>query len=380
MIKKFICLSVLIVVAFFGVGCASTLNNQPDSKNEEFIGETISYVSLGDSIPEGYYLPKYEEKDEYGFVKQSYTHSLKSFFESKYKEVHAHNYATAGLTSTQLKEQLMALDGQTLSQNEEEMKMNIIGADVITVCIGANDILTPALDNFLNIVLNEDISSYLTEFDNGIAAFTSNFPIIVSKLKELNPTAKLIFSNIYNPYKDFITATSNIEIYYLLYKIYDIPYEKGEILEVICEENPKTATCKGGILTSSNDVNFDPDTLKFNLLGIDSDKTIDNYRYIDVNDGIINSVVDRVESMIDYILSPEKIDFYIKNFGVNQGKSSIINELCKIRLKEYAKSALDARKDELQTWNADETCRLEETLFFFPVIGMLNNLAREMAK
>lgn len=162
--------------------------------------------------------------------------------------------------------------------------------------------------------------------------------------------------------------------------VYDIPYEKGEILEVICEENPKTATCKGGILTSSNDVNFDPDTLKFNLLGIDSDKTIDNYRYIDVNDGIINSVVDRVESMIDYILSPEKIDFYIKNFGVNQGKSSIINELCKIRLKEYAKSALDARKDELQTWNADETCRLEETLFFFPVIGMLNNLAREMAK
>lgn len=49
-------------------------------------------------------------------------------------------------------------------------------------------------------------------------------------------------------------------------------------------------------------------------------------------------------------------------------------------MKEYAKSALDARKDELQTWNADETCRLEETLFFFPVIGMLNNLAREMAK
>lgn len=162
--------------------------------------------------------------------------------------------------------------------------------------------------------------------------------------------------------------------------VYDIPYEKGEILEVICEENPKTATCKGGILTSSNDVNFDPDTLKFNLLGIDSDKTIDNYRYIDVNDGIINSVVDRVESMIDYILSPEKIDFYIKNFGVNQGKSSIINELCKIRLKEYAKSALDARKDELKTWNADETCKLEETIFFFPVIGMLNNLAREIAK
>ena len=162
--------------------------------------------------------------------------------------------------------------------------------------------------------------------------------------------------------------------------VYESPYEKGEILEVICEDNPKTATCKGGILTSSNDVNFDPDTLKFNLLGVDSDKTIDNYRYIDVNDGIINSVVARVESMIDYILSPEKIDFYIKNFGVNQGKSSIINELCKIRLKEYAKSALDARKDELQTWNADETCKLEETLFFFPVIGMLNNLAREMAK
>ena len=47
---------------------------------------------------------------------------------------------------------------------------------------------------------------------------------------------------------------------------------------------------------------------------------------------------------------------------------------------EFAKSALDARKEELKTWKADDSCKLEETLFFYPVIGMLNNLAREMAK
>lgn len=162
--------------------------------------------------------------------------------------------------------------------------------------------------------------------------------------------------------------------------VYETQYAKGEVLDVICEQNPKTATCKGGILTNNTDLDFDLDDLKFNLLGVDDNKTINNISYDDVNEDIINDVVCQVQKMIEYVLSPKNIDFYIKNFGVNQGKSNVIKDLCYTKLEQYAKSALDARKEELKAWNADETCKLEETMFFYPVIGMLNNLAREMAK
>lgn len=162
--------------------------------------------------------------------------------------------------------------------------------------------------------------------------------------------------------------------------VYGMQYAKGEVLDVICEDNPKTATCKGGILTDNSDVNFDTDELKYNLLGVNGEQTIDNVAYNDVNEDMISKVVYEVESLIDYALSSDKITFYAKYFGVNQGKSNGIDEICKTKLKQYIKSALEARKEELKTWNADENSKLEETLFFYPIIGMLNNLAREMAK
>lgn len=230
MFKRFLCLFVLIAIAVISIGCTP---NKPTKK--EYIGESISYVSLGDSIPEGYGLSNYANKSDDGFVSDSYTDSLKIFFKDKYKNVTAHNYAQTGLTSTQLKDQLLALDGDSLSQTQEEMKSNIESADVITVCIGANDILGPAQNNFINILLEEDISPYLSQFDNGIAIFNTNFPIIVNTLRELNPTAKLIFSNIYNPYAALSISSSNIEIYYSMFKIYDIPSDRVNLIGQIAE-------------------------------------------------------------------------------------------------------------------------------------------------
>ena len=162
--------------------------------------------------------------------------------------------------------------------------------------------------------------------------------------------------------------------------VYGEKYDNNEKLDVILEENPKKATCKGGILTHS-DIDFDEmERLKFNLLGVDDNQTIDNVRYSDVSDNILDKVINQTEKLINYALSQDNMEFYIKYFGINQGKSTDIKKICNVKLKEYAKSALEARINELKTWNADVSCKLEETLYFYPIIGMLNNLAREMSK
>lgn len=235
-----------------------------------------------------------------------------------------------------------------------------------------------ALD-FQDKLSNDDCLKYVF-----IMFYTSLLFFIAKEMKAkgLNKPLTIAFSgNGSNSLKVLTNNTNTLKKFakMIFEDVYGTPYAKGEVLDVICEKNPKTATCKGGILTSNNDIDFDIDLLKFNLLGVNEKKTIDDIRYSDVNNDVINDVVCQVEELIDYALSSEKIDFYIKNFGANQGKSNIINELCKSQLKEFTRSALEARIGELKTWNADETCKLEETLFFYPLIGMLNNLAREMA-
>lgn len=163
--------------------------------------------------------------------------------------------------------------------------------------------------------------------------------------------------------------------------VYGEPYNASEMLDVILEDNPKKATCKGGIITDSRDIDTDDiDKLKFSLLGVNDEKTIDNVRYSDVTDAMLDEVVNQTNILIDYALSSENLGFYIKCFGINPGRSNSLKGLCSAKLKEYAKSALEARINELQTWKADVSCKLEETLYFYPIIGMLNNLAREMIK
>ncbi|MBQ8761003.1 MAG: hypothetical protein IJZ06_06240 [Bacteroidales bacterium] len=249
-----------------------------------------------------------------------------------------------------------------LSNNKEVKKKNITALD------------------FQDKLSNDDCLKYVF-----VMFYTSLLYFIAKEMKSkgLRMPLTIAFSgNGSNSIKILSNDTVTLKKYaqMIFEDVYEEKYAKGEMLDVICEENPKTATCKGGILTNNDDVDFDTDELKYNLLGINAVDTIDSFKYSDVDNNIINKVVNQVESMIDYALSPDKIKFYIKYFGVNQGKSNSISELTKIKLHEYAKSALDARKEELKTWNADETCSLEETLFFYPIIGMLNNLAREITK
>ncbi|MBQ8223001.1 MAG: hypothetical protein IJZ87_06635 [Bacteroidales bacterium] len=236
-----------------------------------------------------------------------------------------------------------------------------------------------ALD-FQDILSSDDCMKYVfVMFYASLLYFTAK----EMKLKGLKKPLTIAFSG--NGSKSIKVLSEDVDVLKKFAKmifedVYGTEYAKGEVLDVICEKNPKTATCKGGILTGNNDIDIDFDSLKFNLLGVSGSETIDNFCYNDVTDNVINKVVNHVQEMIDYILSPEMIDFYVKNFGVNQGKSNGIKDLCNIKLEQFAKSALDARKEELKTWKADDSCKLEETLFFYPVIGMLNNLAREMAK
>lgn len=171
---------------------------------EAVLNNKINYVSLGDSIAEGYGLAGFvaTETLKTNFNQGSYAQRFKAMLENEYgaSNVSAISYAKSGESTTSL---LPKLD-------EEEIQNAIREADVLTICIGANDILGPANEGIGDFIFyGTDISGDLAD---GLDVFSTNFPQILSKINALNPNCIKIFTNVYNPYKPLIEMTNDVSL------------------------------------------------------------------------------------------------------------------------------------------------------------------------
>lgn len=133
---------------------------------------TIKHLALGDSIIRGYHIA-----DEENFISQ-FSDQLG---EETGKQVESQNEGIIGITSKRL---------NGLIQNgvyDEAIKE----ADLITVNVGGNDIL--------KLVKKSDIYSALKSFDSLQKGFSKNLADITTKISEVNPSATIVFLELYNP-------------------------------------------------------------------------------------------------------------------------------------------------------------------------------------
>jgi uncharacterized repeat protein (TIGR02543 family) len=88
--------------------------------------------------------------------------------------------------------------------NDDAVKTALSAADLVTVCIGANDVLEPALaqiGNYINYG-NPMLAELGDIIDNNLNILrVSGYKDLFDDLKTINPKAKYIFTTIYNPYK-----------------------------------------------------------------------------------------------------------------------------------------------------------------------------------
>lgn len=168
-------------------------------------------------------------------------------------------------------------------------------------------------------------------------------------------------------------------------KIYGADYPEDGLTIIMEQEQPKEATCKGG-LKQSTKLNFetsdhskedvDVEKLKIVLLGTNDDKLVtrgDTYETMD--EAVLSKVADEVRNFVDLLFSLN-LDFSFKSkFGINTGS---LDEYKKILLKDLTQNVrigFNQRKAE-----SDKKDPVEETLFFYPIIKGINNLAIELAK
>lgn len=133
---------------------------------------TINHLALGDSVIRGY-----GASEEEGLVSR-FSVQLEGQIG---KQVDFKNEGINGITSAKLNELIQS--GNFDSEIKE--------ADIITLNIGGNDVL--------RMVKKQDIYSAFKAFDSLQKTFSENLSGITTRIAELNPSATILFLELYNP-------------------------------------------------------------------------------------------------------------------------------------------------------------------------------------
>lgn len=179
---------------------------------------TVEYVGLGDSIGAGW---SATPGQDFYTLYSGYFGQQATLAGSPYLSA---NTALAGLTSTQLYNEISGLAAQTLT------RATLPGSTVVTVSVGGNNLMHPLLQyvaglygvsmadpNFMIVLSNavnldpdrltSDMfwqmlfpnSALRTSLAQGVSAFSADLPRIINGIKGLAPGTKIYFLSVYNP-------------------------------------------------------------------------------------------------------------------------------------------------------------------------------------
>ena len=197
----------------------------------------------------------------------------------------------------------------------------------------------------------------------------------IVKLKGLETPRHITFSGNGSKVLSILTTESK-DLANMTKKIFEDvlgkPYGKElDILGLGDESNPKKSTCKGGLMDGTQNVSRDKIIImKSDASGFITDD--DTYEAIDKE--YIQNVVTSVERFFDYVLQNLNRNFNFDDyFGVSEKSLKIARNNYKADIETYVNKGLALMKEE-----ADGKNRLDETLFFYPIKGILQALSIEL--
>lgn len=173
--------------------------------------------------------------------------------------------------------------------------------------------------------------------------------------------------------------------------IFDTVYGNNDgTIEVKMEKNPKIATCKGGIQIIYGNAGQNLNTytavskLKEIVVGDNLETDIDRkLTYSNITEELRNDVVNSVEDFFNFIfkLHSNNEEFLTTKLGADGASLSKVKEFC---LGSEGKQVLEDSlakgfNKKFREVNEEKDKALEDTLFFYPLVGMLHDLALKLS-
>lgn len=159
-------------------------------------------------------------------------------------------------------------------------------------------------------------------------------------------------------------------------KVYGKPYpEQSKFYLKFDNENPKEATAKGGLEATNEQAIVSPELIV--LMGSDNQTFASNETFDTITDEQKNAIIKNVKDFIRFIptLNTKQTLGNIYNLDVKIFDDVI--GICEKNLDGYLDLGIDKVK-KLLSQDTTKTNDITESLFFYPIVGMLNNLAQEL--
>jgi len=163
-------------------------------------------------------------------------------------------------------------------------------------------------------------------------------------------------------------------------KIYESNYPSNNLEIILNKENPKEATCKGGLFVDSPESFGDIYKKKavlhsngtnriFQRSSSDINEISDSDTYKAIDENYLDQTVEEVKVFINFVF--DLLPFFAsEGYKLNSISIETAKDVCFNKLDIYAKNGWQLKRNEIA-----DTEGIEETLFFYPLIGMLKELS-----
>ncbi len=200
--KVLLCVFTLLLLTGCSGKALSEATTSPDISMEETTAaaavqteeeSSALYVSLGDSIARGYGLSNIPEERFSTIAGQNWDIPADAVY----------NYGVDGQTS-----------GELITMLQQNMPSSLAQADVISISIGANNVLKYAFQFLYDYYLylyaepsqytDQEIAALFRDFienaDRGCETLAEDLPVLLETIRAVNPDCQILFLTLYNPY------------------------------------------------------------------------------------------------------------------------------------------------------------------------------------
>lgn len=141
---------------------------------------------------------------------------------------------------------------------------------------------------------------------------------------------------------------------------------------IVNKENPKEATCKGGLFLAN-----EPSNIKEAKAVLLADDLIVDQTYKDAAD-LYENVVDEVKNFSNFLVLklPREVSLN-GDFGIDPSVLSLVRDCFNENLYTFIEKGVNSKIASGEVGLED---KIEETLFFYPIIGVMNSLSDKICE
>jgi hypothetical protein len=157
-------------------------------------------------------------------------------------------------------------------------------------------------------------------------------------------------------------------------EVYGKKYNEDELNITRENEMPKEVTCKGGLMCDANDLAINVNKIKTIFTCINGINTL---TYGDLNDNNKNEIVESVQQFNAIFFALDKKMKYSDSFTVAPQALSIFKNQVNKNVRDYLEEGIEFNRKLDGDISSDK--EIEESLFFYPLIGIINNLTKTLS-